>query len=166
MFDDGTLLRSCQKEICELRKQLTEVVTNSDLAETFEEFSSSNSVVFVSLLVYRRVRSRVSLDACKNWRWKRKRYTAEWNSEILNRAEFFLVYLICCERGTHTCYVFSIFSLDGRIVGATTSTTGKKLASLFELIAMVSNIKKKEISFCALSVFVFLFQSEQEAREH
>ena len=47
VFDDGTLLKSCQKQICELRKQLTEVFTNFDSAETFEEFSPSNYVVFV-----------------------------------------------------------------------------------------------------------------------
>ena len=53
MFDDGTLLKTYQKEICELRKQLTEVFTNFDSAKTFEEFSPSNYVVFVVLLVYR-----------------------------------------------------------------------------------------------------------------
>ena len=54
---------------------------------------------------------------------EKKRYTAEWISEILNRAEFFLVYLlICCEGGTHTCYVL-YFSLDGRNVALATNTT-------------------------------------------
>ena len=49
------LLKSYEKEIkfCEVRKQLTEVFTNFDSAETFEEFSPSNYVVFVVLLVYR-----------------------------------------------------------------------------------------------------------------
>ena len=50
MFDDGTLLKSCQKEIYQLRKQLTEVFTNFDSAETFEEFSPSNYVVLLYCL--------------------------------------------------------------------------------------------------------------------
>ena len=53
VLEDGTLLKRYRKEICELKKQLTEVFTNFYLAETFGEFSPCNSVVFVLSFVYR-----------------------------------------------------------------------------------------------------------------
>ncbi|XP_015751250.1 PREDICTED: uncharacterized protein LOC107331213 isoform X4 [Acropora digitifera] len=37
VFDDRTLLKSCQKQICELRKQLTEVFDDGTLLKTCQK---------------------------------------------------------------------------------------------------------------------------------
>mgnify|MGYP007058290029 CR=1 FL=1 len=70
-------------------------------------------------------------------------------------------------RGWHSyllCFLY--FSLDGRNVAAATNTRGKQewQQCCLSSLPWSANIQKKEISFCALFVFVFPFQSEQEAK--
>ncbi|XP_044162682.1 kinesin-related protein 11-like isoform X2 [Acropora millepora] len=42
VFDDGTLLKTYQKEICELRKQLTEMSQESSISRRMQELEIEN----------------------------------------------------------------------------------------------------------------------------
>ncbi|XP_015751249.1 PREDICTED: uncharacterized protein LOC107331213 isoform X3 [Acropora digitifera] len=78
---------------------------------------------------------------------EKKRYTAEWISEILNRAEFFLVYLlICCEGGTHTCYVFSIFLEMGEMLQQQIIQQSEQEEKIQRLCNMICSAGRKDSS--------------------
>ena len=91
-----------------------------------------------------------------------------WNSWWSWAFFQFISVLICCEASLSYLLRFLYFSLlDGWNVGAATNSTGKQQwqqQCCFSWLQWSANIQKKEISFCALSVIVFPFQSEQEEK--